>query len=58
MNLWETDHIQTTAPWHLVWYTSPNMAFGDTSSELSVSRSETFAADQRLFAPENCLGPQ
>lgn len=43
VNPWEMVHLQTTVPWQSVLYISLNITFGDISSELSVSYSETFA---------------
>lgn len=51
MSPWEMVHIHTTAPRQLVLYISLSMAFGDFSSELSVSHSETFAADWETAPP-------
>lgn len=51
-------HIPATAPWQLALYISLSVAFGDLSSELAVSHSETLTADQGIFASENLLGPQ
>lgn len=51
-------HIPATAPWQLALYVSLSVAFGDLSSELVVSHSETLTADQGIFAPENLLDPQ
>lgn len=54
----EMVHIPATAPWQLALYISLSVAFGDLSSELAVSHSETVTADQGIFASENLLGPQ